>query len=508
MSLEGALSIAAGGLANINRQLALVSHNVANANTPGYAAEIGSQQSATAGGVGLGVRTGAAMRDIDAAMQAASFQQASTVAGLQRRQSALSAIDAVQGTPGQGSDLASLVGALRDQFSALMNDPSSQVQQSRVVSTASSLAAQINALSAAYAGQRQAAQNDITTDANAINTALGTIGSLSSQIVIAKSGGQSTADLENQRDAVMQSLSQIVDVRFFEQPNGDMTVATPSGLSLPTRAQNGPLQASGATVAAGAYYPGGGIPPITLNGVDATRQLQGGRIGAELTLRDQILPTWQAELDEFTQGLATRFAGQGLALFTDPAGSVPAGSGSPVQASYTGFAGTIQVNPAAAANPALVRDGTNAVAGSATGPSAFTPNPPSGPAGFSTLISRITNCALGTEAQSGVPQPPFNTAGLGPDGTLAAPFASPASLQDFASALIGSQAQDSASTTGKLATEQSVQIALQAKIGARSGVNMDAEMSTMIQLQNAFTANARVIAAVQAMWTQLLNAVQ
>jgi flagellar hook-associated protein 1 FlgK len=37
---------------------------------------------------------------------------------------------------------------------------------------------------------------------------------------------------------------------------------------------------------------------------------------------------------------------------------------------------------------------------------------------------------------------------------------------------------------------------------------MDAEMSNMIQLQNAFTANARVIAAVQAMWTQLLNSVQ
>lgn len=508
MSLEGALSIAAGGLANINRQLALVSHNVANANTPGYAAEIGSQQSATAGGVGLGVRTGAVTRDIDAAMQAASFEQAATIAGLQRRQSALSAIDAVQGTPGQGSDLASLVGALRDQFSALMNDPSSQVQQGRIVSAASNLAVQINTLSAAYGAQRQSAQNDIASDVSAINAALGTIGSLSSQIVGAKSGGQSTADLENQRDTAMQSLAQIVDARFLVQPDGDMTIVTPSGLSLPTRAQNGPLQASGATMAAGTYYPGGGIPPITLNGVDVTRQLQGGRIGAELVLRDQTLPTWQAELDEFAQSLASRFAAQGLTLFTDPAGSVVAGGGSPVQAGYIGFAGTIRVNQAVVANPYLVRDGTNAVAGSPTGPSAFNPNPSGGPAGFSTLISRITNLALGNEVQSGVPQPAFNTTGLGPDGTLATSFAAPGSLRDFAATLIGSQAQDSASTTDRLATEQSVQTALQAKIGARSGVNMDAEMSNMIQLQNAFTANARVIAAVQAMWTQLLNAVQ
>ena len=33
-------------------------------------------------------------------------------------------------------------------------------------------------------------------------------------------------------------------------------------------------------------------------------------------------------------------------------------------------------------------------------------------------------------------------------------------------------------------------------------------MSLMIQLQNAYGANAKVIAAVQSMWTQLIGAVQ
>ena len=37
MTLDGALSIATGGLANINRQFGVISHNVANAGTPGYA---------------------------------------------------------------------------------------------------------------------------------------------------------------------------------------------------------------------------------------------------------------------------------------------------------------------------------------------------------------------------------------------------------------------------------------------------------------------------------------
>ena len=54
MSLNSALSIASGGLANINAQFALISQNVANAATPGYAVEVGNQQDVTADGVRAG----------------------------------------------------------------------------------------------------------------------------------------------------------------------------------------------------------------------------------------------------------------------------------------------------------------------------------------------------------------------------------------------------------------------------------------------------------------------
>ena len=94
------------------------------------------------------------------------------------------------------------------------------------------------------------------------------------------------------------------------------------------------------------------------------------------------MPKYQAELDEFSENLATRFAGQGLQLFTQPDGSIPVQAGTPTQQNYVGFANTITVNPAVTASPSLVRDGTVAVAGSATGPASFTPNPSGGPAGF------------------------------------------------------------------------------------------------------------------------------
>lgn len=491
MGLSAALSIAAGGLANVQSQLALVSHNVANASTPGYAAEVGTQQSLDADGVGFGVRTGPATRNIDMALQAQVFSQNATVAGLQTRQSALQAIDAVQGTPGQNTDIASLLTNLQNQFSTLLNDPSNQAQQSQVVSSATNLARNINTLSNAYTTQRQAAQDNIVAEVSLLNTTLGTIGDLSSRIVTAKATGQSPADFENQRDAAVATLSQLIDVKLLQQPNGDVLVTTSAGLQLPTHSAANQLSTSDANVQPGASYPAT-IPPIMLGGIDVTQQLQGGQIGANVTLRDTTLPTDEAELDEFAQNMADRFSANGLRLFTDPLGNVPAQSAPPlpVQELYVGFAATIQVDQAVQQTPSLVRDGNNPQLN------------PMQYAGFSDVINAVLNTTFGATPVLGT-----NTSGLGSAGTLSAPYSPPSTLVGLAATMTAAQAQDSASTSSQLSTEQAVQTTLSGKLSSQSGVNMDTEMSNMIALQNAYGANAKVIAAVQAMWTQLLNTV-
>ncbi|HME28134.1 MAG TPA: flagellar hook-associated protein FlgK [Acetobacteraceae bacterium] len=498
MTVAAALSIATSGLANINSQLALTSQNVANASTPGYAAEVATEQSVVADGMGLGVRSLPATRDVDAVLQAEVFSQNATVTGLQTRQSALQAIDAVQGTPGQNGDLASLLGNLQNQFSTLLNDPSSQAQQSQVVSAATNLAQNINTLSNAYTAQRQSAQDGIVTEVATLNATLGTIGGLSDQIVSLKSTGQSTADLENQRDAAVATLSQLVSVKVLQQPNGDVLIVTSTGQPLPIHGTANPLSTSDVNVLPGTSYPGGGIPPIMLGGVDVTKQLQDGQIGVNIALRDATLPTDQAELDEFAQNLASRFDAQGLTLFTDPTGNVPspAAPPAPVQANYVGFAGTIQVNPLVLATPSLVRDGTS-------------PLPPAPqPAGGNTgIIQNVLTYTFGSDQAAGVPQPPSNTRSLGPAGTLNAPYTAPSTLGDIAATMLAAQAQESATTSTQADTEQAVQTTLTSKLSTQSGVNMDTEMSHMIQLQNAYGANAKIIAAVQAMWTQLLQSV-
>jgi flagellar hook-associated protein 1 FlgK len=507
MSITSALEIATGGLANISQQLSVISNNIANASTPGYAEEVSTQTSLTANGQGFGVFTGPVQRQINLQLQAQLFQQTATVAALQTTQAALQPIDAAQGTPGAGTDLGSQLGNLQTAFTALAGNPSSSAGQTQVVNAASALTSQINTLSAAYTTARQNAQTDIQDGLTQLNDAVSTISQLTDQIVAAQQGGQSTADLENQRDTAMASMSALVGVNFIKQPNGGLLASTSGGLAINMATPAPQFSMANSTISPQTTYPSGGIQGIMLNGTDVTNSLTGGSIGADITLRDKTLPTYQAELDEFSNTLQARFSSQGLVLFSAPAAGSTALNPAPVQTGYVGYAATISVNPAVTASPAEVTDGNVAVVGSSSNAAAFTPNPSTGPASFDTLINNVVAYTFGSQAQPGVPQPAPNVVGLGPLGTLVAPFGVPQTLSGFATSLIDTQSADVANTTTDLGTEQTVQTALQAQVSSASGVNTDNELSNMVALQNSYGANARVIAAAQAMWTQLITSV-
>jgi len=133
MRLDGVLTTAASGLDSVSKQLGIVGQNVANANTAGYVRESIALTALTAGNEGMGVRSGVATRTLDSTLQGEVFGAAGQSAGDQLRSTALTAVDAAAGAPGSEQDLASLVGNLRDGFSALANDPANQTQQHAVV---------------------------------------------------------------------------------------------------------------------------------------------------------------------------------------------------------------------------------------------------------------------------------------------------------------------------------------------------------------------------------------
>src|SRR5262249_49185895 len=152
-----------------------------------------------------------------------------------------------------------------------------------------------------------------------------------------------------------------------------------------------------------------------------------------------------------------------------PPGSMPP----PTQNGYVGFAGAVQVDPAVIANPSLVRDGN---------PSINLPPPPQPPyAGFTDIIKIVLNTIFGS-----VPPLATAVATLGPGGNLNAPYAAPATLGQLATAMVAAQSQDAAVNKNQLGVEQSIQTTLSTRLSAETGVNMDTEMASMIQLQNAY----------------------
>jgi flagellar hook-associated protein 1 FlgK len=248
---------------------------------------------------------------------------------------------------------------------------------------------------------------------------------------------------------------------------------------------------------------------VTLNGIDITGQLSGGRMGEYLALRDRTLPRLQAETDLVAANIAGRLAAQGLTLFTDSDGSsVPDTSQAYAGSSQLGLAARIKVNPAVALDPSLLRDGTDAVSGSPVGASDFTPNPGGGPAGFTTLLDRVLEFSFGANAATGIAWSTIATAGLGPDGSLASPFAAPPTLAGYADRVTTAQTSERAAATDSRTAAEALRNTLLTRFDNASGVDVDAEMAAMVQLQNAYAANARVMGTLQSMWDSLLGAVR
>jgi flagellar hook-associated protein 1 len=167
-----------------------------------------------------------------------------------------------------------------------------------------------------------------------------------------------------------------------------------------------------------------------------------------------------------------------LALFTDN-GGLYTGAITANGSQMTGLAGRISVNTA------LLGDPSRTVV--------YSTNPPTS-AGDTTRANFILS-QLSTGSYSYSPQ-----TGL---GTSNAPFSG--TLLNFAKQFI-SQQGEAATAAKQLADGQDVVLnTLQSKMSATSGVNIDDEMAHLLALQNAYSANARVMSSIKQMYDTLLQ---
>ena len=510
MSLDLAISIARTGLAATQRALAQASQNIANAQTAGYTRKTIAAEALDAGGQPQGVRSPEARRDVDLALMAERDARGAAAAAAGVRETLLQGIEAVQGRPEDGATLGNALGKLRQSFTALRAAPGDPELARAVLRSAEDVARQFQDSAGAIQTARQQAQEGIVSEVKLANDGLRRIADLSNLIQSTMAGGRSTADLEDQRDLEIATLSQTIPVRALRQADGGVVLVGRNGLNLPLPMRGEDmLSATAADAGASSYHGAGGtLPGVMLGSQDITRQLTGGKLAENVTMRDQMLPRMQAELDVAAVELAGRLDAEGLRLFSDAGGQVPDRMAGYVAGNHAGFAQTIRVNPAIEPNALAVRDGTHAVAGSPGGPTAFTPNPGGGPAGFTTLVDRVLDYALGDSAAAGTPWGGFASAGLGPDGSLVSSLTTARSVEDYTTQLVRAQTEARAEATSARTTASAMQAGIANRIDKQSGVDSDAEMAAMVQLQNAYAANARVLSTAQAMWDALLGAIR
>ena len=506
MSIDAALLIARTGLLHTQRALSNAAENVANANTEGYTRKRIAAEAITANGQGSGVRTLGPTREVDTALVNEMNKRRSAKAGAEIRETVLARISQAHGDPASANGLGDLVAKLRNNFIELRSDPSQLAKQQMVVLTgATNLTDRFNEVAGAIGQARQGAHDGVVQEVAQVNAAIREITSLTRNIMERKNAGIPIADIEDQRDLALARLSESISFTPVRQQNGGLLLLGAGGLTIPMLDTGDVFAVDNATITPDSFYgAGGSIPPITLNGVDVTSQMVGGRIGEQLTLRDQTLPRYQAEIDIAAAEIADRFRAEGLRLFTDSNGSVPNPDLAYAGSTQIGFAGRIQVNAAVQQDVRLVRDGTETIAG----PPSFTPNPATGPAAFTGLIDRILNQSFGTKDSGGTGWGNFRTIGLGPNGSLSSPFGSPSTILDYSSLITATQTADGAEAIRSLESAKQYSDGLEARFTRQSRVDVDSEMASLIQLQTAYAANARVLSTVQSMWDTLIGSVR
>lgn len=620
MSLSSALANAINGLRANQAGLSIVSSNVANAQTPGYVTQTPNQIEVTTGGFGSTVLTTGVSRELDLYVQGQLRTETGGSGYAGQMANILGQLQSVYGPPGGDATLESAFNSFTGALQSLSTSAGSPSAYAIALSAAQSLAQQLNVTTQGIQTLRSNVEQDIASSAQQANAAMSQIADINTKLQGLIPNDPSAAALMDQRDAAIDTLSKLVDVRVVTDGSSQANIFTNSGVQLVGAGLASQFTfSSPGTLYANSLYDsnpaksGVGTLSIKLpNGfatdVVANNVISSGRLAADLKLRDQSLVQAQIQLDQLAATLAgalsdkttaaTAVAGPPPGFDVDVANVSP---GNAVELTYTDTATNIQhqitivnvTDPAALplqnvanANPLkvgvnfsggiasivsqlnsalgashlqfsnpsgttlrVVNDGTNlasvdAASETRTIPSLTSGNPqlplfmdgsvlytgaitstglqmtgfagriavnsalvtdpnrlsiynnsPATPAGDTTrpdfLYSRLNSAVFSYSPQTGL-------------GSSSQPFSGTISnyLQQFLSV------QSNASSQAiQLHQGQSVVVStLQQKFDSTAKVNIDTEMSNLIQLQNAYAANAHIMSVVQSMMNTLLQA--
>jgi flagellar hook-associated protein 1 FlgK len=304
------------GLRANQAALAIVSSNIANAQTPGYVTQRINQVETLTGDNGSSVSVTGVNRELNQFIQAQLRSETSGGAYADQMASVLTQLQSVYGTPGEAGTLETAFANFTTALQSLSTNSGSSSAQISAVTAAQSLAQQLNATTQGIQALRSNAEQDINISVGQANAAMTQIAQINSQLQGMSSTDPTAATLMDQRDKAIDQLSQLMDIRVSTDNTNQTTIYTTNGVEL-VGAQasqlifnsQGTLNANSQWSANPANSSAGTISIKLANGavIDmiATNSISSGQIAADLTLRDKTLVQAQAQIDQLAASMAS-----------------------------------------------------------------------------------------------------------------------------------------------------------------------------------------------------------
>lgn len=457
-SLSTASKIASSSLAAVQVQLSVTSSNIANADTDGYTKKTASQNSETTSGSGTGVSVSTVTSNVSRLLVEQLSEATSGTAAAEKTASYLDRLQTALGSTtsdsGSGTSLANLIADVESALSELATTPESTTLSMAAVEALDTLASEINELSSEVQSLRREADHEIASAVDGANVAIETIDELNKQIREASARGETTADLEDQRNSALVALSEYLGVTSFTASDGTMKVYTSSGQVLVDSTAHTLSFTSANTVNSGTSYDGtaAGLSGVSVDGQDITDDIARGSIAALVELRDETLPAVQEALDELASGLIDSLNAVRADLLT--------GSD----------ATDISINSDLLDTPADLLNGTD-VSGMAID-----------------LLDALQD------------DHDFSAAGdLGARST---------SFADYATDILSLVVTKTNNAETKLETAQTELETVTDTIASTFGVNIDEETARLSELESLYSVSSQILSIIQNMFDDLIAAVQ
>lgn len=295
------------GLLAFQRALDVTSNNISNVATPGYSVENANfterpGQAYSNGYVGSGTSIQSVTRAYDELLAGQVRSSQSSYSSFNTYATRAAQIDNMLSDPKTGltASLQKFVNA----YQTVANSPSGTAQRQALLSQANALAQQMQNYDAQVQTYAAGAEGQISSAITQINTLTSGIAKVNQQIAAGlASTGQTPNQLMDQRDQMIDQLSQYVSVSTATQADGSMNIYVGSGQPLVIGATSQSLQATPNQYNAAenqiSLVGGGGLT------TDITSTISGGQLGGLLAFRNQVLHPAENTLGQFSVGLAT-----------------------------------------------------------------------------------------------------------------------------------------------------------------------------------------------------------